>query len=103
MAEYAEIAKTNPRPWEEFEWYDRECIGDWVTHTTHPCWTIGHKYRRKPKPPQKKKVRVYQWICETVDRSDFFVTTWLSTADKMPFNGIQRIEPGFEIEIEEES
>jgi len=47
MAEYAEVAKTNDKPWEEFEYgsYD----GSWRKMSRHPCWSEGDKYRHKPR------------------------------------------------------
>lgn len=48
MAEYAEVAKTNPEPWKEFEYYEPE-DEYWDSLSTHPAWSTHLKYRRKPR------------------------------------------------------
>lgn len=93
MAEYAEVAKTNPRPWEEFEYSDGSNLG-WIHCIKSPEWLPEHNYRRKPK---QKKVRVYQWIRKNSFTA--FVDSELFREGTTPTNAIQRIEPGFEIEV----
>lgn len=55
MAEYAEVAKTNPEPWEEFEWFDGN-RGLWKPLTEHPRFYFDALYRRKPSPPKTMKI-----------------------------------------------
>lgn len=47
MAEYAEVAKTNPKPWEEFEW----CRDgrEWTTMFSGDAFMTYNQYRRKPR------------------------------------------------------
>jgi len=46
MAEYAEVAKTNDKPWEEFEFrMDVESL--WISLNCSPNWSPLCKYRRK--------------------------------------------------------
>lgn len=47
MAEYAEVAKTNPEPWEEFEW----CRGgkEWTSMFSGDAFMSYNQYRRKPR------------------------------------------------------
>lgn len=101
MAEYAEIAKTNTNPWEEFEYSDGSNLG-WIHCQKHPEWLPEHNYRRKPK---KKKVRMYQWagVRHQIDGSGikYEIYPGLYYEGEVPTGGIQRIEPGFEIEVEE--
>lgn len=47
MAEYAEVAKTNPKPWEEFQYDMGNYI--WYNLNKHPKWNVNYTYRRKPK------------------------------------------------------
>lgn len=46
MAQYAEVAKTNPKPWEEFEYFH---AGEWVQLNKQPVFSTIDKYRRKSK------------------------------------------------------
>lgn len=48
MAEYAEVAKTNPEPWKEFQYYAQN-DEYWDSLSTHPAWSTELEYRRKPK------------------------------------------------------
>lgn len=96
MAEYAEVAKTSDEPWLEFE---HRLEGEtWEQFRDHPFWDVNASYRRKPAP--KKTVRVYQWILFG-PRSGYFVSNSLFTEADSPASGVKRIEPGFEIEVEE--
>ena len=54
MAEYAEVAKTNPEPWKEFEKGILDDNGglEWVSMTLLDAFESWHKYRRKPSPPK---------------------------------------------------
>ena len=51
MAEYAEVAKTTDKPWEEFEVYTNAYNGTdnngWANLRCHPAWNVEYKYRRK--------------------------------------------------------
>lgn len=60
MQEYAEVAKTNPRPWEEFEW--SMAFSDWTPCVDNIRWVEDHKYRRKPSPPKKQKIKFEAWV-----------------------------------------
>ncbi len=55
MAEYAEVAKTNPEPWREFQVSYGE-DKPWATLEVHPSWNCVAKYRRKPTPPKTMKI-----------------------------------------------
>jgi len=46
MAEYAEVAKTNNKPWDEFEYYHN---GAWKQMSRHPLFNERDEYRRKPR------------------------------------------------------
>lgn len=57
MAEYAEVAKTNPEPWKEFEYLcgyykDGEEVDIWEPCLADLCFRAEVKYRRKPSPPK---------------------------------------------------
>jgi len=48
MAEYAEVAKTNDKPWEEFE-FKSKVSGEWVKIPEFYSFDSGFEYRRKPR------------------------------------------------------
>lgn len=48
MAQYAEVAKTNPKPWEEFQAFGTGSQ-KWLTCTSMLSFEEGIQYRRKPK------------------------------------------------------
>lgn len=58
MAEYAEVAKTNPEPWREFEKGILDDNGEleWVSMTLLDAFESWHKYRRKPSPPKTMNI-----------------------------------------------
>jgi len=47
MAEYAEVAKTNDKPWDEFEYF-MPGSQSWGQLTHNPDWFPGTAFRRKP-------------------------------------------------------
>ncbi len=54
MAEYALVAKTNPKPWKEFEF--NEDYQGWLPMIRSPKWAESVKYRRKPIPPKTMNI-----------------------------------------------
>ena len=61
MAEYAEVAKTNPEPWKEFEYLcgyykDGEEVDIWEPCLADLCFRAEVKYRRKPSPPKTMNI-----------------------------------------------
>lgn len=61
MAEYAEVAKTNPEPWKEFEYLcgyykDGEEVDIWEPCLADLCFRAEVKYRRKPTPPKTMNI-----------------------------------------------
>lgn len=61
MAEYAEVAKTNPEPWKEFEYLcgyykDGEEVDVWEPCLADLCFRAEVKYRRKPSPPKTMNI-----------------------------------------------
>lgn len=62
MAEYAEVAKTNPRPWEEFEvCHD----GEWFELGRFGWFSESDKYRRKPAQPKKRKIKFKAYLTDS--------------------------------------
>ena len=59
MQEYAEVAKTNPEPWTEFQCDSWPGDVIYIDLKTHPMWDVKCSYRRKPKPP--KKIKFEAW------------------------------------------
>ena len=55
MAEYAEVAKTNPEPWKEFEGRPKTSTR-WQELDDHPGWLDIFEYRRKPSPPKTMNI-----------------------------------------------
>lgn len=71
MAEYAEVAKTNPEPWKEFEKGILDDNGEleWVSMTLLDAFESWHKYRRKPSPPKTMNIGgivVEAWPLESI-------------------------------------
>lgn len=61
MAEYAEVALTNPEPWKEFEYLcgyykDGEEVDIWEPCLADLCFRAEVKYRRKPTPPKTMNI-----------------------------------------------
>ena len=57
--EYVEVAKTNPRPWEEFEYQRLDINNKWLACYKEPAWYAGSNYRRIVKPiPALMKVDI---------------------------------------------
>jgi hypothetical protein len=54
MAEYALVAKKNPKPWEEFEYLGID--GVWESMSSNISWYEDVIYRRKPSPPKTMKI-----------------------------------------------
>ena len=54
MAEYAEVAKTNPEPWKEFQVQWDKCGGWYEVELLY--FSAKHNYRRKPSPPKTMKI-----------------------------------------------
>lgn len=51
MARYAEVAKTNPEPWTEFQFFPLDGTSkSWHDCHANPTWSVYNLYRRKPKP-----------------------------------------------------
>ena len=72
MAEYAEVAKTNPEPWKEFEKGILDDNGEleWVSMTLLDAFESWHKYRRKPSPPKTMTIGgivVEAWPLESLN------------------------------------
>ena len=75
MAEYAEVAKTNPEPWKEFEYLcgyykDGEEVDVWEPCLADLCFRAEVKYRRKPSPPKTMTIGgivVEAWPLESLN------------------------------------
>lgn len=76
MAEYAEVAKTNPEPWKEFEWFDGHSEdGAWKVMNKNPLWSVTTLYRRKPSPPKTMTIGgivVEAWPLEELQLDNIF-------------------------------
>ncbi len=94
MAEYAEVAKTNPEPWKEFEYLcgyykDGEEVDVWEPCLADLCFRAEVKYRRKPSPPKTMTIggivveawplesssyldQPYYWAVEIDDGGNFY-------------------------------
>ena len=91
MAEYAEVALTNPEPWKEFEKGILDDNGEleWVSMTLLDAFESWHKYRRKPSPPKTMNIggiaveawplesssyldQPYYWAVEIDDGGNFY-------------------------------
>ena len=76
MAEYAEVARTNPEPWREFE-CKNECTGLWHTLTTNPSWVTRIEYRRKPRTIRIGKYDVPEPVREPLENGKYyFAVSW---------------------------
>ena len=88
MAEYAEVAKTNPEPWKEFERRPKT-YARWQELDNHPGWLDIFEYRRKPSPPKTMTIggivveawplesnsdlaQPYYWAVEIDDGGNFY-------------------------------
>ena len=60
MQEYAEVAKTNPKPWQEFEFCGPEELASWKRLDTHPDWLTNRDYRHNPKPKPVMTIGSYK-------------------------------------------
>ena len=74
MAEYAEVAKTNPEPWKEFQesWAENEWTG---CSEKDMIWHTACKYRRKPSPPKTMTIGgivVEAWPLEELQLDNIF-------------------------------
>lgn len=80
MAEYAEVAKTNPEPWEEFEYLcgyykDGEEVDVWEPCLADLCFRAEVKYRHKPSPPKTMTIGgivVEAWPLEELQLDNIF-------------------------------
>lgn len=74
MAEYAEVAKTNPEPWREFEGRPKTSTR-WQELDDHPGWLDIFEYRRKPSPPKTMTIGgivVEAWPLEELQLDNIF-------------------------------
>ena len=84
MAEYAEVARTNPEPWREFECKNK-CAGMWHTLTTNPSWIARIEYRRKPRTIRIGDYDVPEPVRESLeDGQVYFAVALLVREDKVP-------------------
>lgn len=68
MAEYAEVAKTNPEPWREFEYFE-EYDQIWQELDEDSSFHSSTEYRRKPSPPKTMNIGgivVEAWPLESI-------------------------------------
>ena len=90
MAEYAEVAKTNPEPWREFEKGILDDNGEleWVSMTLLDAFESWHKYRRKPSPPKTMHIggiEVEAWPLDELPESGIVYVLRLDN-QVTPFN-----------------
>ena len=90
MAEYAEVAKTNPEPWKEFEKGILDDNGEleWVSMTLLDAFESWHKYRRKPSPPKTMHIggiEVEAWPLDELPESGIVYVLRLDN-QVTPFN-----------------
>lgn len=68
MTEYAEVAKTNPEPWREFEYFE-EYDQIWQELDEDSSFHSSTEYRRKPSPPKTMNIGgivVEAWPLESI-------------------------------------
>ena len=84
MAEYAEVAKTNPKPWEEFE---RNSSSGWVKLESNEQFVASREYRRKPRTININGYEVPEPLRVAPDKlSMVWVVDFFHGPNAMPFN-----------------